>query len=82
MVIKLFQLKDFIVKNCTRNMKNNVTCIIRRGYRSSLRGMRDFEKGKILHKKGKIKKGNFLLKLCFKIRPDFNVFNRFFLILN
>ena len=52
--------------------KINMASIGRRGYRNSLRGMRDFEKGK-LYKKGK--KAIFYINYVLRIRNDSNVLN-------
>ena len=49
----------------------------RGGYRTSLTGLRDFEKGKFYNKKREI----FYLNYLYKVRSDSNVFNGFFLIL-
>ena len=52
----------------------------RRGYRNSIGGIRDFEKGKILQKRET--RETFYKNYLFKIRPGFYVFDGFSLILN
>ena len=64
-----FQITVFIYRMKPKKHVADIT--YRHGYRNSLRGMRDFEKGK-LYKKGK--KGNFLFKLSLYKRSDSNVF--------